>query len=573
MASYIEASMLKRMFKSGAANLQNNKDYIDKLNVFPVPDGDTGTNLSLTMSYAIRELDKVNDIDVTSVSKAISKGSLMGARGNSGVILSQILRGFSQAVEGKEKLGTEDFAKAIKKGAEVSYKAVIKPIEGTILTVVRETGDFAIKLAKKEKDIEQFLVQIVEYARESVERTPELLQALKDAGVVDSGAKGLVTIYEGMLAAYKGEDIKPEQAQQPQIQSTPKATGAASVSEDIKFGYCTEFIIDTNEDNKDEIKEYMLKIGDSLAVVGDDGLVKVHVHTNDPGEAISEALKYGQLLTVKIENMRFQHENIVLEQGNEGHEGEPTDGEHIHASVSNDVDTEKTADSSKANETPVEKKKYGFIATSIGDGLNNIFKDLGVDYVIAGGQTMNPSTEDFLAGIERVNADNIIILPNNGNIILAANQAKEISDGNIAVIPTKNIPHGFSAMLAFDPQLGLEENAENMTEILEDVKAGEVTFAVRDTSMNGVEIKEGNIIGIAQKEIKVAGDDVTKATFDLIDSLVDEDASIISVYYGEDVKDDEADALRAMLEEKYADLDVEMFYGGQPLYYYLISVE
>ncbi len=572
MASYIEASMLKRMFKSGAANLQNNKDYIDKLNVFPVPDGDTGTNLSLTMSYAIRELDKVGDMSVTAVSKAISKGSLMGARGNSGVILSQILRGFSQAVDGKEKLGTEDFAKAIKKGAEVSYKAVIKPIEGTILTVVRETGDFAIKLAKKEKDMEQFLVQIVEYARESVERTPDQLQALKDAGVVDSGAKGLVTIYEGMLAAYKGNDIKLEQVQTT-TQSTPQATGAASVNEDIKFGYCTEFIIDTNEDNKDEIKDYMLKIGDSLAVVGDDGLVKVHVHTNDPGEAISEALKYGQLLTVKIENMRFQHENIVLEQGNEGHEGESTHSEHSHASFVNDEDIESSAHASKAIEEPVEKKKYGFIATSIGDGLNKIFKDLGIDYVIAGGQTMNPSTEDFLAGIKNINAENIIILPNNGNIIMAANQAKEISEGNIAVIPTKNIPHGFSAMLAFDPELDLEENAENMTEILEDVKAGEVTFAVRDTSMNGVDIKEGNIIGIAQKEIKVAGDDVTKTTFDLIDSLVDEDASIISIYYGEDVKEDEADALRAMLEEKYADLDVEMFYGGQPLYYYLISVE
>lgn len=572
MASYIEASMLKRMFKSGAANLQNNKDYIDKLNVFPVPDGDTGTNLSLTMSYAIRDLDKVGDMSVTSVSKAISKGSLMGARGNSGVILSQIFRGFSQAVDGKEKLGTEDFAKAIKKGAEVSYKAVIKPIEGTILTVVRETGDFAIKLAKKEKDMEQFLVQIVEYARESVERTPDQLQALKDAGVVDSGAKGLVTIYEGMLAAYKGNDIKHEQVQTT-TQSTPQATGAASVNEDIKFGYCTEFIIDTNEDNKDKIKDFMLKIGDSLAVVGDDGLVKVHVHTSDPGEAISEALKYGQLLTVKIENMRFQHENIVLEQGNEGHEGKSTHSEHSYASFENDENIESSAVSSKAIEEPAEKKKYGFIATSIGDGLNKIFEDLGIDYIIAGGQTMNPSTEDFLAGIKKINAENIIILPNNGNIIMAANQAKGISEGNIAVIPTKNIPHGFSAMLAFDPELDLEENAENMTEILEDVKAGEVTFAVRDTSMNGVDIKEGNIIGIAQKEIKVVGDDVTKTTFDLIDSLVDEDDSLISIYYGEDVKEDEADALRAMLEEKYADLDVEMFYGGQPLYYYLISIE
>ena len=541
MIQYIEGKMLRDMFVSGANNLQNHKELVDKLNVFPVPDGDTGTNMSLTISYAMKELAKVENDSITEIGKSLSKGSLMGARGNSGVILSQIIRGFSKSIEGKEQISTEDLAKAFKNGSDTAYKAVIKPIEGTILTVVRESGEYAIKAAKKEKDLLKFLEMVIDEANKSLERTPELLKNLKEAGVVDSGGKGLVLIYEGMYEALKGNPIKAKDLNDSNV-SEVKQAGTSINTEDIKFCYCTEFILESNSISDTEIRDIMLKYGDSLAVVGDEGIIKVHVHTNDPGLVLQDALKHGQLVTIKIENMKLQHENILV------------------------GDTDEIAQS-------VEEKEYGFIATSMGEGLAKIFKDFGVDYIIEGGQTMNPSTEDIMKAIDSINAKNIFIFPNNSNIIMAANQAKELSDKNIIVIPTKNTPQGFTALVNFNADASVEENEQALMESLTMVKSGQVTFAVRDTVMNDVEVKEGNIIGIAESKLMDAGDSVDEITTSLVEKLVDEDSAIITLFYGEDVTEEDANNLRDELEEKFEDLDIELYYGGQPLYYYLISVE
>ena len=541
MIQCVDGKKFRDMFVSGANNLQNNKDLVDKLNVFPVPDGDTGTNMSLTISYAIKELSKVENDDITNVGKALSKGSLMGARGNSGVILSQIIRGIAKSVEGKETLNVVDLANALKNGSDTAYKAVIKPIEGTILTVVRESGEYALQIAKEDMDMIEFLELVVAKANESLNKTPELLKALKEAGVVDSGGKGLVLIYEGMLSSLKGNDIESVEGG---TSSDVDVNVEQNIStEDIKFQYCTEFILESNKVDDLTIRERFMKYGDSLAVVGDEGVIKVHVHTNDPGLAIQEALSYGQLLTIKIENMKLQHENKVLNE------------------------------TAQTKEVPVEEKEYGFIATSMGEGLAQIFKDFGVDYIIEGGQTMNPSTEDFMKAIESLNAKNIIILPNNSNIIMAANQAKELSDKNIVVIPTKNVSQAFATLVTFDADSSIEENKASMMEALSSVKSGQVTYAVRDTVINDVEVKEGNIIGIAEGKLLSAGDKVDEITTDLVEKLVDEDSAIITLFYGEDTSKEEAEALRDALEEKFEDIDVELHYGGQPLYYYLISVE
>lgn len=541
MIQYIEAKQLREMFVSGANNLQNHKDLVDKLNVFPVPDGDTGTNMSLTISYAMKELSKSQDSSITDIGKALSKGSLMGARGNSGVILSQIIRGFAKSIEGKDKIYTQDLAKAFKNGSDTAYKAVIKPVEGTILTVVRESGEYAVQACKKEHDLVKFLEMVIKEANESLNRTPQLLKALKEAGVVDSGAKGLVLIYEGMHAALKGnpidiKDYSPVDLSSIEVSSNPINT------DDIKFSYCTEFILESKTIDDLQIRDMMMKYGDSLAVVGDEGVIKVHVHTNDPGLVLQDALKYGHLVTIKIENMKVQHENIVLESQDE---------------VSSSA----------------EEKEFGFIATSMGEGLAKIFKDFGVDHIIEGGQTMNPSTEDFMKAIEHINAKNIFIFPNNSNIIMAANQAKELSDKNIIVIPTKNTPQGFTALVNFNGDASIEENEEAMMDSLGLVKSGQVTFAVRDTVMNDVEVKEGNIIGIAEGKLSGAGEKVDEITSNLIEKLVDEDSAIITLFYGEDVNEEDANKLRDELEEKFEDIDVELYYGGQPLYYYLVSVE
>ena len=541
MIQCIDGKKFRDMFVSGANNLQNNKDLVDKLNVFPVPDGDTGTNMSLTISYAIKELSKVENDDITDIGKALSKGSLMGARGNSGVILSQIIRGIAKSIEGKETLNVVDLANALKNGSDTAYKAVIKPIEGTILTVVRESGEYAVKVANKDMDMIEFLELIVKKANESLEKTPELLKALKEAGVVDSGGKGLVLIYEGMLSSLKGNDIKSVEGEiSPNVEVNVEQNIS---SEDIKFQYCTEFILESDKIDYLAVRDMYMKFGDSLAVVGDEGVIKVHVHTNDPGLAIQEALKYGQLLTIKIENMKLQHENKVLNE------------------------------MAQTKDVPVEEKEYGFIATSMGEGLAQIFKDFGVDHIIEGGQTMNPSTEDFMKAIESLHAKNIIILPNNSNIIMAANQAKELSDKNIIVIPTKNVAQAFATLVIFDGDADVTENEANMMEVLSSVKSGQVTYAVRDTVINDVEVREGNIIGIAEGKLLAAGDKVDEITTDLVEKLVDEDSAIITLFYGEDTSEEDAEALRDSLEEKFEDIDVELHYGGQPLYYYLVSVE
>ena len=547
MIQYIDGKQVRNMFVSGANNLKNHKDLVDKLNVFPVPDGDTGTNMSLTISCAIKELNKVEKDDIGQLGKALSKGSLMGARGNSGVILSQIIRGIAQSIDGKEMLTSMDIAKALKNGSDIAYKAVIKPVEGTILTVVRESSEYALKAAVLEEDIIEFMKLLVKEANNSLNRTPELLHALKEAGVVDSGGKGLVLVYEGMLKSLEGQFVESQEIQTTETTSVQVENRLST--EDIKFQYCTEFILETDKISDLKMRDIMIKYGDSLVVVGDDGIIKVHVHTNTPGTVLQEALAYGQLLTIKIENMKLQHENKVIKDAQEDKE---------------------VSEQAAVSEEP---KEFGFIATSMGQGLAKIFKDFGVDHIIEGGQTMNPSTEDFMNAIEKMNAHNIIILPNNSNIIMAANQAKDLSDKNIIVIPTKNVSQAFAALVNFDADLTIEENEANMVEALSTVKSGQVTYAVRNTVINDVEVKEGNIIGLGEGKLLSAGDNIDEITTNLIESLVDEDSAIITLFYGEDIKEEQAEALRESLEEKFEDIDIELYYGGQPIYYYLVSVE
>ena len=547
MIQYIDGKQVRNMFVSGANNLKNHKDLVDKLNVFPVPDGDTGTNMSLTISCAIKELNKVEQDDIGQLGKALSKGSLMGARGNSGVILSQIIRGIAKSIEGKETLNSMDIAEALKNGSDTAYKAVIKPVEGTILTVVRESSDYALKAAALEEDVIEFMKLLVKEANNSLDRTPELLHALKEAGVVDSGGKGLVLVYEGMLKSLEGQFVESQEIQTTETTSVQVENRLST--EDIKFQYCTEFILETDKISDLKMRDIMIKYGDSLVVVGDDGIIKVHVHTNTPGTVLQEALAYGQLLTIKIENMKLQHENKVIKDAQEDKE---------------------VSEQAAVSEEP---KEFGFIATSMGQGLAKIFKDFGVDHIIEGGQTMNPSTEDFMNAIEKMNAHNIIILPNNSNIIMAANQAKDLSDKNIIVIPTKNVSQAFAALVNFDADLTIEENEANMVEALSTVKSGQVTYAVRNTVINDVEVKEGNIIGLGEGKLLSAGDNIDEITTNLIESLVDEESAIITLFYGEDIKEEQAEALRESLEEKFEDIDIELYYGGQPIYYYLVSVE
>lgn len=557
MNQKIDGKLFREMFISGANNLQNNKELIDKLNVFPVPDGDTGTNMSLTISSALKELNKVKEDNIEEIGKALSKGSLMGARGNSGVILSQIIRGIAKSVEGKNELDINLFAKALKSGSDTAYKAVIKPIEGTVLTVVRESSEFAVRHIKKYSDIVEFFEDVVDEANASLERTPDLLKNLKDAGVVDSGGKGLVCMYEGMLSVLKGEKIEligigSEKSDKQKSENI--VTNRESARDvDIKFGYCTEFILESDSIDSDAMRDIMLEYGDSLVVVGYDGVIKVHVHTNDPGNVLQEALKYGPLLTIKIENMRVQHENQII----------PDDEQEEISQVSKE-------DGFIVNE---EKKECGFITTTMGSGLSEIFEKLGVDIVIEGGQTMNPSTEDFMNAINMINADNIFILPNNGNVIMAANQAKEISEKNIYVVPTKNIPQGIGCLVSFDPEVDADTNMESFTDALENIKSGEVTYAVRDTIMDGIEVKEGDVIGITGKKLISSGKSIDDVTKKVIEDMIDDDSDILTLYYGENVEEDSARAFAELIQDEFEDVDVELYYGGQPLYYYFISVE
>jgi len=560
MNQTINGKLFREMFISGANNLQNNKDLIDKLNVFPVPDGDTGTNMSMTIASAIRELNNLKSDDLTEVGKALSKGSLMGARGNSGVILSQIIRGMAKSIEGKNELGVKDLAMALKSGADTAYKAVIKPIEGTILTVVRESGEFAKANEGKYKTPVELMEDVLKEAEASLDRTPDLLKNLKDAGVVDSGGKGLVCLYGGMLETLKGNPVELLDGGVDAPKPAPVGLMSESAQNaDIEFGYCTEFILESDKVEPDTIRDIMLTYGDSLVVVGYDGVIKVHVHTNNPGDALQEALKFGQLLTIKIENMRLQHNNTIIP---DDEQEDATDGVII-----------EQASSVEEAVGHQEKKKYGFITTTMGSGLAEIFDELGVDIVIEGGQTMNPSTEDFINAVGAVNAENVFILPNNSNVIMAANQAKDLSDKNVFVVPTKNIPQGISSLVNFDPDSEPDDNMERLIEAIDMVKSGEVTYAVRDTIMDGIEVSEGDIIGITAKKLVDSGKDVSEVTKNLVKSMVDDESGIITIYYGEDVEEDSARLFAETIQDEFDDLDVELYYGGQPLYYYLISVE
>lgn len=550
----IDASLMAKMFLAGAKNLEAKKEWINELNVFPVPDGDTGTNMSMTIMAAAKEVSALENPNMKTLGKAISSGSLRGARGNSGVILSQLLRGFTKGISEYEELDVLILSEALQKAVDTAYKAVMKPKEGTILTVAKAGAHRGMELAEETDDVLYFVEEVIKAADRMLQKTPDMLPVLKQAGVVDSGGQGLIEVLKGGYDALCGKEIDYTIEGAPAVSGVTKITPQAEA--DIKFGYCTEFIIMLNQPMTDkqemDFKAYLESIGDSIVVVADDEITKVHVHTNDPGLAIQRALTYGALSRMKIDNMREEHQEKLIK------------------------DAEKLAEQQKAEEeeVPQERKENGFISVSIGEGLNEIFKGLGVDYLIEGGQTMNPSTEDVLEAVDHVNADNIFIFPNNKNIILAANQAASlVEDKNIIVIPTKTIPQGITALINFMPEKTPEENEENMKEEIANVKTGQITYAVRDTVIDDKEIKCGDYMGIGDKTILSVGGDRDDTLKDMIAQLMDEDAAIISLYYGEDVTEEEAEEIGAYLEETYPDVDVEVEFGGQPIYYYIISVE
>lgn len=562
----IDAPMLAKMFLAGAKNLDAKKEWINELNVFPVPDGDTGTNMTMTIMSAAAEVSKLGDSpDMASLAKAISSGSLRGARGNSGVILSQLFRGFTKGIGKYEVIDTVILCDALQKAVETAYKAVMKPKEGTILTVAKGGADKALELIGETDDLTVFIDEVIKEADDVLSRTPDMLPVLKQAGVVDSGGQGLVTVLKGAYDALMGKEVDYT------IETESAGSGVVKISQeteqDIKFGYCTEFIIVLNrpleEKEESEFKSYLESIGDSIVVVADDEITKVHVHTNDPGLAIQRALEYGSLSKIKIDNMREEHQEKLIKDAQKAAEEQKLADERKRS------EKEALAEASKA-----PKKDMGFISVSIGEGINEIFKGLGVDYIIAGGQTMNPSTEDMLNAIEEVNADNIFILPNNKNIILAANQAASlIEEKNIFVIPTKTVPQGITALINFMPDSSAEENAARLTEELTSVKTGQVTYAVRDTLIEDKSIKQGDYMGMGDNSILSVGRDMDTVIREMIAQLVDEDSAIISIYYGEEIKEQAAKQLGAELEETYPDCEVEVHYGGQPIYYYVISVE
>lgn len=562
----IDAPMLAKMFLAGAKNLEAKKEWINELNVFPVPDGDTGTNMTMTIMAAAAEVQNLGEnLNMALLAKAISSGSLRGARGNSGVILSQLFRGFTKGISKHEELDIVILSDALQKAVETAYKAVMKPKEGTILTVAKGGADKALELIGETDDLTVFLDKVIKHSEYVLSQTPDMLPVLKQAGVVDSGGQGLVTVLKGAYDALMGKEIDYS------IESAETGSGVVKISEqaeqDIKFGYCTEFIIVLNQtfEEKDELnfKSFLESIGDSIVVVADDEITKVHVHTNDPGLAIQQALTYGSLSKIKIDNMREEHQEKLIK-----------DAEKAAAEQKAEDEKRRSQQEALEEKRQIPKKEMGFISVSIGEGINEIFKGLGVDYIIAGGQTMNPSTEDMLNAIDEVNADHIFILPNNKNIILAANQAASlIEEKNIFVIPTRTVPQGITALINFMPDSTADENAQRMTEELLNVKSGQVTYAVRDTLIDDKSIKQGDYMGIGDSSILSVGKDMETVTKEMIDQMVDEDSAIISIYYGEEVQDEEAQQLGKELGEQYPDCEIEVHYGGQPIYYYVVSVE
>ena len=554
----IDAKMLQKMFIAGAKNLEAKKEWINELNVFPVPDGDTGTNMTLTIMSAANEVGAIQEPTMENVAKAISTGSLRGARGNSGVILSQLFRGFTREIKKYDEINVEVLSRACVRAVETAYKAVMKPKEGTILTVAKGLADKSCELLGQSDDLSYVIDEVIKHGDYVLSQTPEMLPVLKQAGVVDSGGQGLMVVMKGAYDALLGKEIDYT------LETTGSSSGSMVMDElpldeaDIKFGYCTEFIINLDkpmsEKEESSFKDFLESIGDSIVLVADDEIVKVHVHTNQPGEAFTRALTYGSLSRMKVDNMREEHHERLIKNA------------------------EKMAAQQKAEEEQAKadepKKKYGFIAVSVGEGLDEIFKGLNVDYIISGGQTMNPSTEDILNAVDKVNAENIFVLPNNKNIILAANQAESlVEDKNLIVIPSKTIPQGISAMIGFIEDSTPEENKEAMTESMSYVKTGEVTYAVRDTVIDDKEIKEGNIMGIGDEGMLAVGEDIADTTVEMIQAMQDEDSEIVSVYYGEGMSGEDADALAEKITEVLPELEVEIYPGGQPVYYYIVSVE
>ena len=548
----INAALCAKMFLGGAKNLEANKEWINELNVFPVPDGDTGTNMTLTITSAAKEVASLENPEMEPLCKAISSGSLRGARGNSGVILSQLLRGFTKGIKKHDEIDAPLLAEAFEKAVETAYKAVMNPKEGTILTVARGMAEKASELATEGMELEEMMEAIVAEGDAVLARTPEMLPVLKEAGVVDSGGQGLMQVMKGALDVFKGKEIEYTVEEQ---KSAKAAAEAQPEEKEIKFGYCTEFIIMLDKpmspETEHEFKEFLMSIGDSIVLVADEDIVKVHVHTNDPGKAISRALTYGALTRMKIDNMREEHQEKLIK-----------DAEKLAAQQ---AEEEKKKD---------PKKECGFISVSIGEGIGEIFKGLGVDCLIEGGQTMNPSTEDMLSAIDKVNAENVFIFPNNKNVILAANQAKVLTkDKKIFVIPTKTVPQGITAVINYNPDRTPEENEASMMEEIQHVKTGEVTYAVRDTHIDDKEIHEGDFMGIGDHSILSVGKNLSDVTKDMLAAMADDDSELISIYYGADIDEETANALGNEIMELYSGCDVEIYSGGQPIYYYVISVE
>ena len=549
----INTELFRKMFLAGAANLEANKEFINELNVFPVPDGDTGTNMTLTIMSAAKEVQSLENADMLTIAKAISSGSLRGARGNSGVILSQLLRGFTKEIREHKEIDAVILAKACERATATAYKAVMKPKEGTILTVAKGISRKAEELAETTEDLEVFIPEVIKYAEEVLAQTPEMLPVLKEAGVVDSGGQGLLEVIHGAYDAFLGKEI--DYAAIEASGGTKMVKPSQQAEADIKFGYCTEFIIMTEKEftdkNEAEFKAYLESIGDSIVCVADDDIVKIHVHTNDPGLAIQKALTYGQLSRMKIDNMREEHQEKLIK------------------------DAEKAAAQQASEKKKKEPRKpVGFIAVSIGEGMNGIFRELGADYIIEGGQTMNPSTDDMLSAIDEVNADHIFILPNNKNIILAANQAQSLTDDkDIIVIPTKTVPQGITAIISYMPEADVDTNIEALEEAIKNVKTGQVTYAVRDTHIDDKEIHEGDIMGIGDRGILAVGQSVEETTKEMLAQLVDEESELISLYFGQDVLEEDAENFAQEVEELYPDVDVDVHMGGQPIYYYVLSVE
>ena len=532
---------------SASNYLEQNKTKVNDLNVFPVPDGDTGTNMSMTIKSAVEQVKGTSATAIDDVASEMSRGALMGARGNSGVILSQLFRGFAEGLKGKEQIDSQSLAYAMKKASEMTYLAVMKPTEGTILTVGRESAEFAMKNAKKYKDVLDFAEAVIARANESLNNTPNLLPVLKEAGVVDAGGKGLVTLLEGAFMALKGEAVGSVEEEAAPSQNTARRSEIST--DDIKFGYCTEFIVTTESDHVEDLKAKLVKRGDSLLVVGDEKMIKVHVHTNDPGLALQSGLEFGFLKDIKIDNMRIQHSERLFSADQ----------------VKEKQNLEKQKDE--------VLKPYGFVSICAGEGIESIFKEVGVDYLVTGGQTMNPSTEDILAGINKVNAEHVFVLPNNSNIFMAAEAAADIADKDVTVLKTRSIPEGITACIHFMPDQSVEENTEAMMAAVEDLKTAQVTYAVRDTEMDGIDIKKGDFIGLSEKKIVSKGPSIEETTIDVLKYMIDDDSSFISLYAGSDVDDEGIASLESALDEAYPDLDYDVMRGDQPIYYYLISVE